>query len=53
MTENDPVYGWNGKDKYGWVVSNVFKFQEYQPAPKNKGVVFTLNCNVLMPSGVV
>ena len=52
VQEDDPIYGWNNKDKYGWVVSNVFKLQEHQPAPKNKGIVFTLNCNVFMPSGV-
>jgi len=52
VAENDPIYGWNNKDKYGWVVSDVVKFPEHQTAPKNKGVVFTLNCNVLMPSGI-
>jgi len=40
------------KDKYGWVVSNIIKFEEYQTAPENKGIVFTLNCEVMIPSGV-
>jgi hypothetical protein len=50
---NDTNYGWDeNKEKYGWVVSNVVPFDHPQPAPKNKGIIFTLNCQVLMPSGV-
>lgn len=45
-------FGWiENKNKYGWVVSNVIKFNEHQPAPKNKGIIFTLNCNLLVESG--
>lgn len=46
-------YGWKkDKEKWGWVVSNIVKFDNHQAAPTNKGIIFTLNCNVLMPSGV-
>ena len=49
----DENFGWNeNKEKYGWVVSNIVKFDNPQPAPTNKGIIFTLNCNVLIPSGV-
>lgn len=38
-------FGWNyNKNKYGWVVSNVTKFDNPQPAPENKGMIFTNNC---------
>lgn len=47
------MFGWNdNKEKYGWVVSNIDKFEEHQTPPKNKGVIFTNNCNILMPSGI-
>ena len=53
IAPNHDLFGWNQcKDKYGWVVSNATKFDEYQPAPEHKGIIFTLDCNVLMPSGV-
>jgi len=52
VSGEDPQYGWNGKDKYGWVVSNVVKFPESQPAPERKGIIFTNNVDVLYPSGV-
>jgi len=53
ISPNNNIFGWNKcKDKYGWVVSNVTKLDEHQPAPKNKGIIFTLNCNILIPSGV-
>ena len=52
VQEDDPIYGWNSKDKYGWVVSNVLKFKETQTAPDRKGIIFTHNVNVLYPSGV-
>lgn len=51
VVENDEQFGWDySKNKYGWVVSDVNKFEEPQPAPKNKGIIFTNGCNVLMPS---
>ena len=46
-------FGWKeDKEKWGWVVSDIIKFDEPQIAPENKGIIFTLNCNVLIPSGV-
>lgn len=53
VSPKDNNYGWNeDKDKYGWVVSAVNKFDEHQIAPENKGIIFTLDCQVMMPSGV-
>ena len=51
VEENDEFYGWNpDKLKYGWVVSDVNKFDEPIPAPNKKGIVFTKNCQVLVDS---
>ena len=53
VEETDIDFGWkNNKEKHGWVVSDVTKFEEYQTAPEKKGIIFTNNCNLLMPSGV-
>jgi len=50
---NDNMFGWNeDKDKYGWVVSNIIKFDEPQPAPEKKGIIFTLDCQIMIPSGI-
>ena len=47
----DEFYGWNpNKSKYGWVVSDVKKFDEPMSAPKRKGIVFTKNCKVPVDS---
>ena len=47
------VFGWkDNKDKYGWVVSQIYKFDEPLPAPENKGIVFTNNCDTVIPTGV-
>ena len=46
-------FGWsNEKAKYGWVVSNITKFEQYQPAPERKGIIFTNNCLIIIPSGI-
>lgn len=37
-------YWWNDKPKYGWVVSDIVKFDDPVDAPKNRGIVFTSNC---------
>lgn len=52
--EQDSLFGWHeDKDKYGWVVSQIYKFDEPFPAPENKGMVFTSNCDtVIIPTGV-
>ena len=53
VEEFDEIFAWKeNKPKWGWVVSDVKKFEEYQPARENKGIVFTLNCEILLPSGV-
>lgn len=49
----DKSYGWNeNKHKYGWVVCDINKFDEAQPAPKKKGIIFTHNCEIAVPTGV-
>ena len=49
----DKSYGWNeNKDKYGWVVCDINKFNETQVAPKKKGIIFTNNCEIAVPTGV-
>ncbi len=47
------TYGWKeDKNKYGWVVSNIVKFDHLQPAPEKKGIVFTKSCQIIIPTGV-
>jgi hypothetical protein len=49
----DKTYGWKeDKNKYGWVVSDIVKFDEPQPAPEKKGIVFTKSCQIIIPTGV-
>jgi hypothetical protein len=51
VKEDDEFYGWNpDKNKYGWVVSNITKFDQPIPAPKTKGIIFTKNCKVPVDS---
>jgi len=51
--EKDSIFGWNeDKDKYGWVVSDIVKFEEYIKAPSNKGVIFTNGCEIVIPTGI-
>jgi len=53
VDKDNENFGWKeDKDKYGWVVSDVNKFEELQQAPDNKGIIFTHNCNILIPSGL-
>lgn len=35
-----------GKDKYGWVVSSVIKFENKRPAPKVRGIIFAKACEI-------
>ena len=45
VEEDDKDYGWNdNKPKYGWVVSDVIKFDNPVDPPTKKGIVFTNNC---------
>jgi hypothetical protein len=47
VEELDEFYSWNpNKPKYGWVVSDIQKFDHPIPAPKKKGIIFTKNCKV-------
>lgn len=51
--DTDSDFGWeDSKSKYGWVVSQIYKFDEPFPAPENKGIVFTNNCKTVIPTGV-
>ena len=44
VKEDDKFYGWNpDKCKYGWVVSNIVKFDHPMLVKKNKGIIFTNN----------
>lgn len=41
----DDIYGWNNnKPKYGWVVSNIVKFDNPKDAPKKRGIIFSNGC---------
>lgn len=45
VEENNQDYGWKAnKSKYGWVVSNIKKFNEPVDAPIKKGIIFTAGC---------
>jgi hypothetical protein len=48
----DPLFGWNTKPKYGWVVCQINKFDQPILAPKRKGIIFTNDCMSLNCSGV-
>jgi hypothetical protein len=50
VEENNEFFSWNDKPKYGWVVSDVKKFDDHIPAPKKKGIIFTKNCKVPVDS---
>lgn len=47
VEDGDEFCGWkHNKDKFGWVVSQINKFDNHISAPKKKGIVFTKNCTV-------
>lgn len=49
VEDNNEDYGWiENKPKYGWVVSDIKKFDNPISPPKKRGIVFTKNC--LVPS---
>lgn len=51
VSDKDDQFSWDeNKEKYGWVVSNIVKFEKFQPAPENKGIIFTNNCLVYIDS---
>ena len=38
---SDLMYSWDKKPKYGWVVSNITKYDEPIEVKKKKGIIFT------------
>lgn len=52
VDNTNPLFGWNNKSKYGWVVCDIKKFDQPIIAPQNKGIVFTNNCLLFDYSGV-
>ena len=47
VTDGDTNYGWKYyKNKYGWVVHSVEKFDSPIDPPKKRGIVFCTNCKV-------
>jgi hypothetical protein len=45
VEELDELYSWNEEqEKWGWVVSQIHKFNHPLPAPKKKGIIFTHGC---------
>jgi len=42
VEEQDKFFGWNPlKSKYGWVVSDMKKFNTYKTTSQKKGIIFT------------
>ena len=47
VEENDKFYSWNeNKKKYGWVVSNITKFENPVEPPKKRGIIYVKDCNI-------
>lgn len=47
VEENDKFYSWNeNKKKYGWVVSNITKFENPIEPPKKRGIIYVKDCQV-------
>jgi len=52
LVPEDSSFGWKeDKDKYGWVVSRVVKFDDYCAAPQKRGIIFSSNCELPIASG--
>jgi len=52
VPKSDKLFSWNeNKEKWGWVVSDVNKFDHYYEPPIKRGIVFANNFNLFMPSG--
>lgn len=47
VSQNDPLYSWNDKPKYGWVVCSVEKFDEPLDISGKRGIIFTNNLTLL------
>lgn len=47
VDQHDHNYGWKYyKDKYGWVVDSIEKFENPINAPSKKGIIFTTKCKI-------
>lgn len=47
MVDENNIYGWNEyKDKYGWIVSSVERFNNPIHPPKRRGIIFTKGCEI-------
>ena len=46
VSESCHFYNWDDKPKYGWVVSQVTKFDKPVDIRKRKGIIFTTGVNV-------
>lgn len=48
LIENNHMdYGWSdSKPKYGWVVTNIEKFDKPVDPPRKRGIIFTRNCSI-------
>lgn len=45
VPEDDETYGWKSdKPKYGWVVSNIVKFDKPIDPPRKRGIIFARDC---------
>lgn len=48
VEDSNKLYGWNStKPKYGWVVSNIKKFDKPLDISQRRGIVFTSNITLL------
>ena len=47
VSQDDPLYNWNDKPKYGWVVCSVKKFDEPLDISGKRGIIFTNNLKLL------
>jgi hypothetical protein len=47
VSQDDPLYSWNDKPKYGWVVCSVKKFDEPLDISGKRGIIFTNNLTLL------
>jgi hypothetical protein len=41
VSSSHNMYSWDNKPKYGWVVSNITKYNEPITVKKKKGIIFT------------
>jgi hypothetical protein len=47
MVDENDIYGWDThKDKYGWIVSSLERFDDPIDPPKRRGIIFTKGCEI-------